>query len=161
MFSAALKLDGPTLVNLELLESSLGGPAGSLLARLDGCVTPGSRPFHAPAPLQLLVLARCFFCERRGQVHAFPGACLCRQFLGPVVIPASDAAGRNLAAVVVVETRCQSATFTHFTRRYNAGFGHVGQGTWFYPSGALSPDLMIWLLAQAVVGCCGDGYAAR
>lgn len=41
MFSAALKLDGPTLVNLELLESSLGGPVGSLLACLDSCVTPG------------------------------------------------------------------------------------------------------------------------
>lgn len=41
VFAAALKLDGPTLVNLELLESSLGGPVGSLLACLDSCVTSG------------------------------------------------------------------------------------------------------------------------
>ena len=45
VFSAALKLDGPTLTNLELLESSLGGPVGSLLARLDSCVTPGATCF--------------------------------------------------------------------------------------------------------------------
>lgn len=44
VFSGALRLDGPTLVNLELLQGSLGGVEGSVLARLDTCVTPGRAP---------------------------------------------------------------------------------------------------------------------
>ena len=41
LYSAALRLDGPTLKNLELLENAEGGGVGSLLARLDSCASPG------------------------------------------------------------------------------------------------------------------------
>ena len=41
LYEHALRLDGPTLANLELLENSEGGASGSLLSRLDTCVTPG------------------------------------------------------------------------------------------------------------------------
>ncbi len=41
LYEHALRLDGPTLANLELLENSEGGAAGSLLSRLDTCVSPG------------------------------------------------------------------------------------------------------------------------
>jgi len=51
VYEHALRLDGPTLANLELLENSEGGAAGSLLNRLDTCVTPGtpSRLSHLEA----------------------------------------------------------------------------------------------------------------
>lgn len=41
-YAGALCLDGPTLTNLELLETSIGGTQGSLLACLDTCATPGT-----------------------------------------------------------------------------------------------------------------------
>ena len=41
VYTGALKLDGPTLHNLELLEGGEGGPDGSLLAQLDTCSSPG------------------------------------------------------------------------------------------------------------------------
>jgi len=48
-YAGALRLDGPTLANLELLETSGGGAEGSLMACLDTCVSPGAaRP--APRP---------------------------------------------------------------------------------------------------------------
>ena len=46
VYEHALRLDGPTLANLELLENSEGGAAGSLLSRLDTCVTPGTPSGH-------------------------------------------------------------------------------------------------------------------
>lgn len=44
VYEAALRLDGPTLANLELLENSEGGGPGSLLHRLDSCASPGALP---------------------------------------------------------------------------------------------------------------------
>jgi hypothetical protein len=41
LYAAALRLDGPTLANLELLENSTGESAGSLLSRLDTCACAG------------------------------------------------------------------------------------------------------------------------
>lgn len=41
LYAAALRLDGPTLANLELLENSTGESAGSLLSRLDSCACAG------------------------------------------------------------------------------------------------------------------------
>ena len=41
--AGALRLDGPTLSNLDLLESSSGGREGSLLAALDSCVSAGDQ----------------------------------------------------------------------------------------------------------------------
>lgn len=41
VYERALRLDGPTLANLELLENSEGGAEGSLLARLDSCHSAG------------------------------------------------------------------------------------------------------------------------
>ena len=38
-----LRLDGPTLENLELLAGADGGAAGSLLSRIDSCCSPGGR----------------------------------------------------------------------------------------------------------------------
>ncbi len=57
-YAGTLCLDGPTLTNLELLESSTGSSEGSLLACLDTCTSAGlfiqchsmtwfSRPLHA------------------------------------------------------------------------------------------------------------------
>ncbi|KAK9819817.1 hypothetical protein WJX72_002734 [[Myrmecia] bisecta] len=43
MYKSALRLDGPTLTNLELLEGSGGGLEGSLMACLDTCASPGGR----------------------------------------------------------------------------------------------------------------------
>ncbi|KAK9867213.1 hypothetical protein WJX84_002119, partial [Apatococcus fuscideae] len=43
VYTGALKLDGPTLHNLELLEGGEGGPDGSLLAQLDTCSSPGGQ----------------------------------------------------------------------------------------------------------------------
>ena len=42
VYERALRLDGPTLANLELLENSEGGAAGSLLSRLDSCDSAGA-----------------------------------------------------------------------------------------------------------------------
>jgi DNA mismatch repair ATPase MutS len=50
-YAGALCLDGPTLTNLELLESSAGSTEGSLLSCLDGCVSAG---VHLPCHLQPL-----------------------------------------------------------------------------------------------------------
>ena len=44
VYAGALRLDGPTLHNLELLEGGEGGPDGSLLSQLDTCCSPGA-PF--------------------------------------------------------------------------------------------------------------------
>ena len=41
VYAQALRLDGPTLANLELLENGDGGAQGSLLARLDTCTSAG------------------------------------------------------------------------------------------------------------------------
>jgi hypothetical protein len=41
LYAAALRLDGPTLANLELLENNTGESAGSLLSRLDTCACAG------------------------------------------------------------------------------------------------------------------------
>ena len=43
-YAGAMRLDGPTLGNLEVLATPEGGPEGSLLARLDTCVYPGQPP---------------------------------------------------------------------------------------------------------------------
>uniref|UniRef100_A0A061S473 Dna mismatch repair protein msh6-2 n=1 Tax=Tetraselmis sp. GSL018 TaxID=582737 RepID=A0A061S473_9CHLO len=40
---SAVRLDGPTIGNLELLEGAEGGRQGSLLARMDSCISPGGR----------------------------------------------------------------------------------------------------------------------
>lgn len=40
-YAGALCLDGPTLTNLELLESSTGSSEGSLLSCLDTCASAG------------------------------------------------------------------------------------------------------------------------
>lgn len=49
LYAAALRLDGPTLGNLELLENQENGECtGSLLARLDSCVSPGALLCHRP-----------------------------------------------------------------------------------------------------------------
>lgn len=45
-YAGALRLDGPTLANLEVLENSDGGAEGSLMACLDTCVSPGADPAH-------------------------------------------------------------------------------------------------------------------
>ncbi|KAK9846574.1 hypothetical protein WJX81_006840 [Elliptochloris bilobata] len=42
-YAGALRLDGPTLANLELLENSCGTAEGSLMACLDTCASPGGR----------------------------------------------------------------------------------------------------------------------
>lgn len=42
LYAAALRLDGPTLANLELLENNMGESAGSLLSRLDTCACAGA-----------------------------------------------------------------------------------------------------------------------
>lgn len=44
-YAGALCLDGPTLTNLELLESSAGSAEGSLLSCLDSCASAGG-PLH-------------------------------------------------------------------------------------------------------------------
>ena len=44
MYAGALRLDGPTLANLALLQDEEGGKEGSLLARIDNCVSPGAWP---------------------------------------------------------------------------------------------------------------------
>ena len=41
MYAGAMRLDGPTLGNLEVLTTPEGHSQGSLLARLDTCVYPG------------------------------------------------------------------------------------------------------------------------
>ena len=41
MYAGALRMDGPSLGNLELLLGADGGPEGSLLARIDTCASPG------------------------------------------------------------------------------------------------------------------------
>ena len=41
-YAGALCLDGPTLTNLELLESSAGSAEGSLLTCLDSCTSAGA-----------------------------------------------------------------------------------------------------------------------
>ena len=41
LYAAALRLDGPTLANLELLENNTGESAGSLLSCLDTCACAG------------------------------------------------------------------------------------------------------------------------
>ncbi|KAK9852353.1 hypothetical protein WJX84_008725 [Apatococcus fuscideae] len=43
VYTGALRLDGPTLHNLELLEGGEGGPDGSLLSQLDTCCSPGGQ----------------------------------------------------------------------------------------------------------------------
>ncbi|KAK9813990.1 hypothetical protein WJX73_008383 [Symbiochloris irregularis] len=43
MYASALRMDGPTLGNLELLAGADGGVEGSLLGRLDTCASPGGR----------------------------------------------------------------------------------------------------------------------
>ena len=45
-YAGALCLDGSTLTNLELLESSAGGSEGSLLACLDCCASAGLPNSH-------------------------------------------------------------------------------------------------------------------
>jgi DNA mismatch repair ATPase MutS len=40
LYSEAMRLDGATLANLDILEAN-GAVEGSLLARLDTCATPG------------------------------------------------------------------------------------------------------------------------
>lgn len=40
-YAGALRLDGPTLANLELLENCCGASEGSLMACLDTCASPG------------------------------------------------------------------------------------------------------------------------
>jgi len=47
-YAGALCLDGPTLTNLELLESSAGSSEGSLLACLDCCASAGLPKSHPP-----------------------------------------------------------------------------------------------------------------
>ena len=42
-YAGALRLDGPTLANLELLENSGGTSEGSLMACLDSCASPGAQ----------------------------------------------------------------------------------------------------------------------
>lgn len=41
LFEAALRLDGPTLQNLDLLETQEGESRGSLLSVLDTCTSAG------------------------------------------------------------------------------------------------------------------------
>ena len=60
MYTGAMRLDGPTLGNLEILSTPEGSAEGSLLARLDSCVYPG-RPVLRP--LQLTWAGAC---------HAWP-----------------------------------------------------------------------------------------
>ena len=50
-YAGALCLDGPTLTNLELLESSAGSSEGSLLACLDSCASAG---VHLPVMTHVL-----------------------------------------------------------------------------------------------------------
>ena len=71
-YSGALCLDGPTLTNLELLESSAGSSEGSLLACLDSCASAG---VHLPVmtyvlPCHLLPLSMPWDFE----VYQLPGA---------------------------------------------------------------------------------------
>ena len=83
LFAGALRLDGPTLGNLEILATPEGSTEGSLLARLDSCVYPGKPALH-PAQaahcsvwpvLQLLAALRLL----TGAVHVVhrPAADLC------------------------------------------------------------------------------------
>ncbi len=52
-YAGALCLDGPTLTNLELLESSTGSTEGSLLTCLDSCTSAGLLLLlKQPAPWQ-------------------------------------------------------------------------------------------------------------
>lgn len=41
MYAGALRMDGPSLGNLELLSGTDGGAEGSLLARINTCISPG------------------------------------------------------------------------------------------------------------------------
>jgi hypothetical protein len=71
-YAGALCLDGPTLTNLELLESSAGSSEGSLLACLDSCASAG---VHLPVmtrvlPCHLLPLSMPWELE----AHQLPGA---------------------------------------------------------------------------------------
>ena len=52
-YAGALCLDGPTLTNLELLESSAGSSEGSLLACLDTCASAGLPTSCHSTPLAL------------------------------------------------------------------------------------------------------------
>lgn len=54
LFEAALRLDGPTLQNLDLLETEDGQSKGSLMAMLDTCTSAGNTAEHTifhPIPL--------------------------------------------------------------------------------------------------------------
>lgn len=71
-YSGALCLDGPTLTNLELLESSAGSSEGSLLACLDSCASAG---VHLPVmtyvlPCHLLPLSMPW----ESETYQLPGA---------------------------------------------------------------------------------------
>ena len=44
VYEGALRLDGPTLQNLEILETQDGGAPGSLLSYLDDCASAGAKP---------------------------------------------------------------------------------------------------------------------
>ena len=50
-YAGALCLDGPTLTNLELLESSTGSSEGSLLACLDSCASAGAYSSQGLGPV--------------------------------------------------------------------------------------------------------------
>ena len=41
LYEGALRMDGPTLQNLDLLETQDGGSRGSLLSYLDACASAG------------------------------------------------------------------------------------------------------------------------
>ena len=55
-YAGALCLDGPTLTNLELLESSTGSSEGSLLSCLDSCASAGACSSQVLVPIQTLLL---------------------------------------------------------------------------------------------------------
>ena len=48
LFEAALRLDGPTLQNLDLLEAEDGQVKGSLMAMLDTCTSAGTQSCPVP-----------------------------------------------------------------------------------------------------------------
>lgn len=49
LFEAALRLDGPSLQNLDLLETQEGESKGSLMSVVDTCASAGSKLISIPS----------------------------------------------------------------------------------------------------------------
>ena len=70
MYAGAMRLDGPTLQNLEILSTPEGGTEGSLLARLDSCVYPGTCPISSCSSCRQAALSSIQLFLLRGEILA-------------------------------------------------------------------------------------------